>query len=475
MNLPQLPLLTNEPMTPQNTHTNTRTNRAAGLVTAVVGGLELIWLFALVRTASQGFRVEVSVFPLLGVYAASFGVSLGLRHFIRSRLLTWMISWLLWPVATFLMLLPLRPLQAAPTAFTVVVGGLLWWLGAHLAARRLTYETVLSEFQVGLLVLAGLLFASHALRLGQSIVAAAAIAFVGLGLVGAAATRTGEESGLALLRRSNTWWGMLLLSVAVVFLLGFLAALLFTPDLMHLLARGIRGLWHLLERFMSAIAGLFPSSDTPPEMPSTPQITGQENEPGFSLTLPESWLRPSRIAYGVFIGGVALAMLWRITSQFFAWARRRADRGEVKVERLRGAFKLDLLRAWRRLAACLKTLLALGILQQRRGEGTTPSLFVRHAYAQMTRWGARSGLARTVSQTPLEYEQVLCATFPTYQDEVAFITRSYMKARYGGEVPSGQEIEQLKTSSRKLKRKAGHLRGRSRKSTTKVDGHATTR
>lgn len=402
--------------------------------------------------------MQISAPLLLAAYVVSFAAGVGLRLLIGSRLVASVISWLLWPVVVFALLLPLWPIElpaeAAPLAFTVVAAGLLWWLGARLAGRYISYETVLSEFQVGLLVLVGLLFLSYVLHLEQSSLVPAAIVFVGLGLAGAATTRANEGGGLPLPRRSNTWWAMLLLSMSLVFLLGFLVALLFTPDLMHLLGQGIRALWHLLERLMSALAGLFGTEEAPAELPPVPQITGQQSEPEFSLTLPDSWLRPSRIAYGVFIGVLVLVMIWRLTLQLFAWARRRTDRGDVRVEHLRGAFRADLLNLLRRLISWVKALSLLGRIRQRATEKMVPSISVRRLYTEMVRWGARSGIPRMPSQTPLEYLDVLCAAFPAYRSEVMLITQGYVRARYAAQVLNEEDVQQLKASRRRLKRKA---------------------
>ena len=455
------------------------------LVTAVVAGLELSWLFALLQTAVRGFKFELWAPTLLALYAASFVVGFGLQRTRHSPFIFNLVSWLVWPFATVGLLLLLLPPHSAPganptsttflarlfsgiahspaqAAFIVAAGGFLWWLGARLASRHLTYETVLSEFQVGLLLLAALIFIGYAAGLDQWSAASAAVVFVGIGLVGAAATRGergGPQTGRLLFGRSGTWWGMLFLAVSIVLLLGLLVGLIFTPDLIHLLIRGIRGLWHLFERLLSAIASLFPSSNPEGELPPMPQVPGGENQPDSSWTIPESWLRPSRIAYGVFMAGLALALVWRLTSYFFAWVRRRTEQGDVKIESLRSGFRLDLAKLLHRVIRWAKALAAFAAPRRTTGGAPTHVLLVRRIYVEMLRWGARSGFGRAPWQTPLEYQQMLGMALPQYQSEVILITQSFVRAQYGAETLNEEELDQLKACRRQLRRKARRRQG----------------
>lgn len=434
------------------------TRGRAAAATAAVAGLECAWLYILLHVANQGLRLAVSVPALFFIYAASLAWMIGLRATIRSPLLTALLSWVAWPPATFLLLLGMfRGLtgmahSAGETVFIVLAAGVLWWIGAHLGRGRATYTGVVIGFQFGLMMLAAALLIGYAVHADLSAAIPTAIVFVGLGLMAAAITRTDDEGAPLFFQRGGTWWGMLLVSLALVLFLGLIAGVLFTPELMHLAARGLRGLWGLIERLFGAIAGLFPSSDSGAMPAPAPEATmPQEPEPGFSLALPD-WLRhPLVIAYGIFVGGVALLAIWRIASQLFERMRRAGD-DRAEMELLRGAFRHDLARILRRMFAWLSGLFLLGRRRPKPLDESPQTLSIRRLYADMLRWGAKSGFPRASSQTPFEYQETLCVALPVHEAEVRSITESYVRAKYGAQAPTEMELHQLKESRRRLKR-----------------------
>ena len=459
------------------TRAGARTRGQTVIATAAVAGLELAWLYALLHTLSQGMKVAVSVSSLLLIYAASFALTLGLRATGRSSRTTKVLSWVVWPLATLVLLMVLlypngsltdgswtaAMLQALSgilddieaAMFIVPAAGVLWSLGARLASSRMAYETVVTEFQLGLMALAGSLFIGYLVGVDQPAAVPIAVAFVGLGLVGAAATRVADEGGPLFFQQGGTWWGMLLVSVALVLALGLLAGVLFTPELMQFVARGIRAVWELIERLLDALAGLFSSSGSEMEPPPVAEVPlPQDDGQSFSWGLPEWLLRPSRIAYGVLVGGLMLVAIWRIASQLFDWILRRAGRGRVEMESLPGAFRLDLARLFRRMLAWVCSLSPFARFRRRPQEESTLTTSIRRLYADMLRWGARSGFPRGSSQTPYEYQQVLCMALPAHRTDVAFITESYVRAKYAGQPPTEAELHQLKESRRRLKRRA---------------------
>ena len=447
------------------------------IATVAVAGLELAWLYTLLHTAARGMHLEIPVSSLPAMYAASFAVGRGLRAVFRSSRVVTLVSWLVWPLATLVLLMVLLhpaagpadaswtsvivealrsiPREAGAAVFTVPAAGLLWWLGGRLANSRMTYETVITEFQVGLAVLAGSVFVGYLIGVDQSGGVLTAILFVGLGLVGSAATRTDDGGGLRFLRQGGTWWTMLLVSVGLVLLLGLVVGILFTPETMQFIARGIRALWGLIEHVLDAIAGLFSSSRTEMELPPTPEMPPPQDEgQGFSWGLPEGWLRPSRIVYGVLVGGLALAVVWRIVAQLFDWMRLRAGRGGVEVESLPGAFRLDLARLLRRILTWVGRLFAFARVGRKERREPACTTAVRRVYADMLRWGAESGFPRGSSQTPFEYQQTLCVALPAHRTDVALITASYVRVKYGALSPTEGELHELTECRRRLKHKA---------------------
>ncbi len=429
------------------------------LAVAAVAGLEAIWLYALLHTLSEGTRVHVPASLLLVLYVASFVLGLGMKLARRSVRTTKVILWLVWPLAAFLALLALLDRSGGigdyfgAAMFIIFATAALWPLGARLGTGRMTYETVVTEFQLGLAALAASLLLGYLVGVDQPSAVPLAVVFVGLGLVGVAATRSDDGGGPLFFRQGGTWWGMVLVSVALVLMLGLIAGVLFTPELMQYVGRGIRALWGLVERLLDAIAGLFSSSGGS-EMPAPPiaeMPVPQEEQQGFSWGIPE-WLRyPLRIAYGVFAGGLLLLAAWRIASQFFDWIRRKTGNGGVEFESLPGAFRVDLRRILRRILAWVSALSPFGRIRRRPADELPGTASVRRLYADMLRWGAESGFPRLPCQTPFEYQQVLCAALPAHQADVASITEGYVRAKYAGRPPTEAELDRLKESRHRLK------------------------
>lgn len=450
----------------------------AAFATTAVAGMEAAWLYALLNALSQGMDLPVSAPVLLLLFPVSFAVTLGVRAAVRSLRLTKVLSWLVWPFATLLWLMIL--LYPGPTTgtaswttvilrslngvaaevgaalFIVAAAGLLWLLGVRLATVRTGYEMAVTEFQLGLIALAGSLFIGYLVGADQAAAVPIGVLYIGLGLLGAAALRVDERDGRLFFRRDGTWWAMLVVGVGLVLLFGLAAGVLFTPEFIHFVGRGIRGLWELFCRLLDAIAGLFSSSSTPKMQPPPSAEIPPPQEEGYSWSLPEWLLRPSRIVYAVFVGALALVAIWRIASQFFDWVRKRAGRGGVELDSLPGAFRADLASLFRRLrtwASRLRTVV-LGRLRIRRDTEPGPAAAVRRLYADMLRWGTRSGFPRQSSQTPLEYQRTLSAAFPAHAADVSLITESYVRARYGGQPPTQAQLNELKESRRRLKHKA---------------------
>ena len=425
------------------------------IATAAAAGLECAWLYMLLHVADQGFRTAVSVPTLFLVYAASLAWMIALRAMIRSPLMRAVLSWTAWPPAAFLLLLGMfhslagiaHAVQA--TVFTVLASGLLWWMGARLGGRT-TYRRVVVAFQFGLMMLAISLLIGYAVHADLATAIPTAVVFVGLGLVAAAVTRTDDEGAPLFFQRGGTWWGMLLVSLALVLVLGLVAGVLFTPGLMHLVAGGIRALWNLFDRLLGVMAGLFPSSDAGPQPIPDPGVTiPAQPEPSFSLTPPD-WLRHSFAAiFAVVFGGLTLLAIWRVASQVFDMLRRAGvDRAEM--EPLRGALRHDLAMVLRRVFAWLTGL--AGRRRAKPGHESPQTASIRRLYADMLRWGAKSGFPRESSQTPFEYQETLCLAFPGHEPVVRSITESYVRAKYGAQPPTEAELHQLRESRSRLKR-----------------------
>jgi hypothetical protein len=455
------------------------------MVTAAVAGLECAWVFTLLRTASLGLHLGVFVPSLFLIYAASFACTLGLRATARSSRTTTVISWTVWPLATLALLVAV--LQGfsgishavKATVFMVLSAGVLWWLGGRLASDRVTYRTVAVKFQFGLIMLACSLLAGYLAGIDQVAAVPVAVVFVGLGLVTAAITRADEKDVVQSRRRGGTWWGMLLIGLTLVLMLGLVAGILFTPELMHLVSRGIRGLWGLIEQLFGALRRILPSSCSEDSdagvTPATETTLARDGAQGSLFKLPGGFSRFIKILWIILVAGIVLVAAWSVASQLFERMRRKGE-DEAQMESLQGAFRLDLARLFRRMLAWVSNLLPFGRLRRKRHEEPTQTTSVRRLYADMLRWGAESGFPRKSAQTPFEYQQTLCAHLPGYRADVAFITETFVRAKYGAQPPTDAELHQVRESRRRLKRRAARaIAGRpASRPTDKTEGHGDT-
>lgn len=426
-------------------------------------GLDFAWLYTFLHNAGEGLHLNIFVPPLLSLYILSWLLTLALRATQLSGRTKALVTWGVWPFATFGMLVALlhgfgRIADGlGAVAFIVVASAVLWYLGALFARTKVTYQTIMARFQIDLMLLVVALVIGYVTHVDQTAQVAIAVVFVGLGLAGAAVARTDDAGRARFVRRGGTWWSMLLISLALVLLLGFVAGLIFTPGFMQLIARGFRGLWHLIESAATGFANLFPSScseseGTPVTLPNDPFSGNGGAGTGFPVK-PPSWLSShiwGVVFIGLLMGALVILVSWRIISQLLE-RMRRGDEDRPEMESLRGAFRLDLVAFFHRMLAWLARLPLLRRLRRRRREEPAPTTSVRRLYAEMLRWGAASGLPRETSQTPFEYQQTLCMELPARQVDVALITESYVRARYAAQPPTQAELVRLRESRRKLK------------------------
>lgn len=433
--------------------------RPAAMILTMAGA-ELLWLYALLNAVNEWLRLGAFVPALCAAYVVSCAFSLAMRALRRSAFTTAVISWLLWALATSLSIVTMQGGFSGirngikESVFVVLASGVLWWSGARLANDRLSYESVVTRFQFGMAMLAVSLLLGYLAKVDQTTSVPIALAFVALGLAAAALARTDEERPARRSSRGGTWWGMLLVSVAVILGLGLIVGVLLTPDVIDMIGRGVHSLWDVVERALRAIGDLFPTScaDDPNETlsPTGPALPGQGKSGPF-ISAP-SWLRSlSGVLSMILILGLALAAVWSVASRVLQRIRRGGEDG-AQMESLHGAFGADLARMLRRIVHWLGSWLDFSRLDRDRQGELAPITSVRRIYADMLRWGAAAGHPRESSQTPFEYRQTLCAARPAHETEVALITESYMKARYGAIAPTPAELHVLAESRNRLRR-----------------------
>ena len=280
---------------------------------------------------------------------------------------------------------------------------------------------------------------------------------------GAAAAAVGQGAGRWLNAGPRGVW--LLLAAAngaAVIACGLLATLAVTPEALQavsgVLAAGWDAVSERLRTFMTGLAGLFPASGIASVRPVGPGAAAPPPPTLFHeiLRLPE-WLRGTAEAATLLIWAVLLAVaVWRTVSQVAGWLRRRAAEIErAEIERVRGAFRQDLLRLLRRLRTWAKALAEWGRarlgLRAAADAESSEAAAVRRAYRRLLAWSAAAGCNRLPAQTPYEFLERLSLWRPWAGPPLARITECYVRVRYGGERPGAAALLEIEQAWREVK------------------------
>jgi hypothetical protein len=128
------------------------------------------------------------------------------------------------------------------------------------------------------------------------------------------------------------------------------------------------------------------------------------------------------------------------------WVLPEAETGGEERAALSGA---DLWRLFRegiqnRLRHLVDSL--AGLAAARPGPAQLAAARIRRIYAQLMQLSGRLGKPRPLAITPLEFLPALKELFPGLEDELAAITKAYLRVRYG-ELPESQvELDQIESA-----------------------------
>ncbi|MFC1967335.1 DUF4129 domain-containing protein [Chloroflexota bacterium] len=450
-----------------------------GFLYITVIGIEGCWLFAMMAMLNSQVlegRLSVPGIMLLFPLAFIFNGLLQRRHwhrFIRSG-----INWLVWAAAMLLMVkaqlfagLPLfntewllavpRSIAGViydfePALFIMLGSGVLWWLGRRLAGRNADFAALVGEFQFGLFMLVVTFLSASALEIelsGQIYLVVAFFLFSLLGIsIAHALEGTSWLSGLY----QGHWSGLLLVSISLVFLAGFIITMIFTPDFLQLIVAAIKYVWGLVMQAIAFLINLLPEpgpGEAPP-MPVPPPQTVEPEEFNF-FRMPEALRRVFGAGWvTLFIGGILFAM-WRVFSDILRWLHRRLRTPGAEYERMPGAFRADLFGFFRWL---LHRLFGwrLPWAKESTGKISPEAASVRQIYRQYLRWAAAGGYPRQVWQTPNEYGGELAQLLPGSQADLDYLTNQYVTVRYGASMPAEADLHRLTQAWHRVKK--NHLK-----------------
>jgi hypothetical protein len=444
-------------------------NRAELVLVATVAGIELIWFWAGLDLLSQKVSGRsLSIFFLLCFYPLAFLFHRMLRgspwkRTILAGFLGWTAAILVygkkqffgemgWMNAEWLGVFGGSVGQVVHSlnaeALAVLSSAVLWGFGWRLAAAKIHFSTLLTEFQFGLSLLLVLFLLDSIWGTNSALLIPLTLAFFFVALSGIAVSHALERESWLSSPFRNGWLGFLVFSIALILGAGWTIGRVIDPPLVEfllsLLAQAGQWILDILAKFFLFLSNLFSlpkGADLPPPTP-LPQMKRQDEFP-FQI-FSDSVREVIRVIWAMIWGFLILLALWRLSSQFLDWFRRKwGGMQGVEVEPLPGAFREDLINFLKKL------FLAIGIRWPfRKRKKTDPLLpeaeFVRKTYRQLLAWAAARGHSRNLAQTPYEYLQGLVAWLPEKSGDFAFITEEYVRTRYSLAAPTERGLEELR-------------------------------
>jgi len=451
--------------------------RARGmLMPLVLLGMQACWLGAWLSTlesllpASRGITpaallflvAAMAVFPLLKraplrrfTVEVLYWVLWGLLAAVAGRLL--LLSDVPWTDPSWLVALPRAAAriiyETRPAELLLLAGsGVAWHLGRRPVAGAPDYGRLLGDFQFGLVLLLTAFVLSHALGVASHGQVLLALVFFALSLMGVALSRGDEGAGAGALIARKHFSTSLVSFVAIVSLAGLLASVAVTPEVISAIADAFRYVWHLIERLMAFLASLIPASEVEPLEPEAP-ATGDDSgllEFYRNIPFPVLLRRVLRLLYFAMVIGMLLFGLWRLLGQVLAWMRRRSLSSGIEMESLNSGLLSDLLALMRWVEERFRRLLGrLAGLVGRTGVTTAPTVF--SLYRDLLKWAAKKLHAREPSQSPYEYQKALQGLLPSAAEDLALVTETYVRIRYGRYEPEDADIEAVARASRRIR------------------------
>jgi hypothetical protein len=353
------------------------------------------------------------------------------------------------------------------------LGLFLWWRAISLARGRLYFEDVERSFGIGLaaLVTCLLVTATTGSSVSNSLKAGAGLCVVGFFLTGLASLslarlETLREQGRVRGERPlafNRQWlvvmvgivlAMLLLTLGLAQFLSFDLIATVAGPLLDVLANVAWFLLYIIAWPLGLLAAvvvylarwiLHPSKPPPsPEPPDTGFLDDLRKQ-GPPTTLPPELILALKWAI---IGLVACVVILILVRAVFKW--REWERDDEVVEERDSVWNWGLVKeallAWlHSLRQRLRRRPPAAVADSAQSSGQAVEepaavLTIREIYRRLLALGASVGLTRASHTTPYEHLPRLQSRLKPEED-LAAITETYVKARYGPELPSQIEVD----------------------------------
>lgn len=456
-----------------------RSRLKRALVPAVQVGMQACWLYAWLALIEAKVIATDVIAPVAVLFlaAAAFARAsldrLPLRPVLR--ITSFWLMWLLisalagkallypamaWGQLDWVFALPrsfiLVIFETQPAELLLLLGsGCAWYFGGRAVSRRPTYESLLGQFQFGLVMLLGAFLLAHGLDvpIGHSVLLA--LAFFLLSLTGIAVTRSLQAGATTPQPGNHQFTGSLVTMLVTVGVLGLIAGVAITPGLIEILIEAGRFVLHTLQTAFLFIISLLPQPDiTPPEGELPPPATGDDaGLLEFYRTLPWPALlrRVMFIVWVIVVMGMFLFALWRLCSMVLDWLKRRSDMAGIEVESLDSGFLADLraLLRWLERKARLVVQHVARFSRMKLGASDEPTW--SSIYVNLVRWAGKKLTPREPSQSAHEYQAVLSELAPAAAPDLAFVTETYARARYGGHEPDSHLLQEMQAAVHRIR------------------------
>jgi hypothetical protein len=325
--------------------------------------------------------------------------------------------------------------------------GITWLLGHSVPIDKVKFSTVAFRFQMGFLAL---MIASQVANRILPVFLFFLLSPLALSL---AHCLISISRGANVIRIPNI--GQLLLTGASVIVPGIAVILLFSPDMARAILNWLWNISMVVMDWMDAQykAGITQSTATKFNFNFSCNILpGQASAPAADLPPPSA--RTDTQTSPIFVWIVAfIIFLVMVTFIAYAIKGRGGDRKAPQAKPVKfqlSTFSLDIFqnilsffpRLPRKLWLWLKSLFER--LGGRSIQSGPHLISIRVLYCNLLNWTARHGMARVLSQTPLEHLSLLEQKFPGQQENLRTIIEGYILVRYSRKSISREQFSTIK-------------------------------
>lgn len=348
-----------------------------------------------------------------------------------------------------------------------VAGLLVAWRAWALAEGWIDRELVESEMQIGTLVVLGILLMLIWIAPGAGLLPA--LVFVAAGLVGMGLARRAQRRDPRAGMESD-WLVLVAGLVVLVVLVAIVTVLIVTPDL--LLAIYEQALTALVA-LISAVGALFqwigsfftgaePPQETqqvgpsPGQLPSTAPVNPEGAVAGPPFWVFELLLTFAGVVFLFFaIRAIIRLMKMNVSGLTLRLPRQREPAPPVSTAdsfTWRGWWQQILIwfRGW--LAGTASPAATGSRARQGAGAAVAEQRSIRALYREFLGMVARAGFERQPSTTPNELAREVNAARPAASPAISTVTELYVRARYGEEQVSRDELSRMRNAVQQARR-----------------------